>query len=219
MRTIKPEELEDLKKHLLEKPFKYEEVYNEVLDHYATAYECSDQTFCQVISEMDEQFPDRKISEINTRYFNDLRKSLRKNHGTIFMGHFRWPQLVYTIIAAAVLMLLSPYLMTSKGLVFSVFVFLTVIPAIIGLYLYFYWAVRRLRGKTKLKNAHAELFGVAFGFSVTYIQLPQLCRLFDEEFNLLMYNSVLTTGVLFVALILFQTSMTMILKRIKPAIL
>tara|TARA_Y100001949_G_C15963868_1_gene320583 strand:- start:88 stop:747 length:660 start_codon:yes stop_codon:yes gene_type:complete len=219
MRAIKPEELQYLKKHLLEKPFKYEEVYNEVLDHYASAYEESEETLEKVINDQDQKFSNSKIEEINSTYFNDLKKSLRKSHGTIFMGHFRWPQLVYTIIAAAVLMLLSPYLMTSKGLVFSVFIFLTVIPAIIGLYLYFYWAVRRLRGKTKLKNAHAELFGVAFGFSVTYIQLPQLCKLFDENFNLLMYNSVLTSGVLFVAFILFQTSMAMMLKKIKPAIL
>ena len=170
MRAIKPEELQYLKKHLLEKPFKYEEVYNEVLDHYASAYEESEETLEKVINDQDQKFSNSKIEEINSTYFNDLKKSLRKSHGTIFMGHFRWPQLVYTIIAAAVLMLLSPYLMTSKGLVFSVFIFLTVIPAIIGLYLYFYWAVRRLRGKTKLKNAHAELFGVAFGFSVNLSQ-------------------------------------------------
>lgn len=219
MNTISADELAALREHLLEKPFKYEEVYHEVLDHYATAYEDSDQSLNVVLEELDAKFSNRKIEEINSKYFEDLKKSLRRSHWTIFMGNFRWPQLAYTLIASVLLLILSPYLMISSKLVYITFACLTGIPAIFGVCLYFYWAVRRLWGRTKLKNAHAELFGMAFGFSIAYIQFPQLCKIFDEEFNVLMYNSVLTAGILFIAFILFQTSFTMMFKKLKPAIL
>ncbi|WP_421873810.1 hypothetical protein [Marinoscillum sp.] len=219
MKSISAEELDQLKGHLMKKPFKYEEVYHEVLDHYATAYERSSESLGEVRVELDKDFSDNKVEDINSRYFDDLKRSLRKSHGTIFMGHFRWPQLMYTLIATIVLWVITPFLMVNSKVVYVAFACLTVTPAVVGLYLYFYWAVKRLRGKTKLKNAHAELFGVAFGFSTAYIQLPQLCKLFDEDFNVLMYDSALTTVILFLALILFQTSFTLMFNRLKPAIL
>ena len=119
MRTIKPEELEDLKKHLLEKPFKYEEVYNEVLDHYATAYEESEETLEKLINDLDQKFSNSKIEEINTRYFDDLKRSLRKSHWTIFIGHLRWPQLAFTLILSIALVFISPVFMTNKYFIFS----------------------------------------------------------------------------------------------------
>lgn len=218
MSQIDSNELAQLQEHLMKKPFKYEEVYHEVLDHYATAYERSSESLGEVMAELDKDFSNKKVEEINSKYFDDLKRSLRKSHGTIFMGHFRWPQLMYTLIATIILWVITPFLMVNHKVVYVAFACLTVTPAIIGLYLYFYWAVKRLRGKTKLKNAHAELFGVAFGFSTAYIQFPQLCKLFDEDFNVLMYNSALTTVILLIALILFQTSFSLMFNRLKPAI-
>ena len=39
MKSISNPELQQISYHLIQKPFKYEEVFQEVLDHYASAYE------------------------------------------------------------------------------------------------------------------------------------------------------------------------------------
>ena len=220
MKSISSEELDLLKEHLMQKPFKYEEVFNEVLDHYATAYEKSTADIEIVLSELDQHFTYRKVDEINSRYLNDLKKHLRKSHWTIFLGNFRWPQLMYTVISGFVLLLAGPLLVDQKWLAISLFALFGVSPALIGVYLYFYWLVRKIRGITNLKNAHAELFGMAFGFSAIYMQLPNLSRMFmDDSFRLLQYHPMLTSGLLFLGMILFITSMIMIFSKIKPSVI
>jgi len=109
MSTISREDLVIIKKNLSKKPFTYEEVYNEVLDHYATAYEQSEGELQVVMSELDEEFNDHKIRQINSRYFNDLKKSLRNTHWKMFIGNFRYPQVVNTIIYILILSLLAPF--------------------------------------------------------------------------------------------------------------
>ena len=64
MRTISKLELDTLKEYLGTKPFQYEEVYNEVIDHYATAYEQTEKELNDIIRDQDEHFTDKKIKEI-----------------------------------------------------------------------------------------------------------------------------------------------------------
>lgn len=220
MRTINFEELEILKAHLNNRPFQYEEVYNEVLDHYATAYENSENELDQVLAEMDEVFPNHRIALINSKYLDDLRKQLRKSHWTIFLGNFRWPQIVYTILIGILCIGLAPFLILSEWFVYPLWLVLGCTPLILALYYYSRWGIRRIKGQTKLKNGHAQMSGIVVGTASVYIQLPNIPKAFtDDEINLLMTNELVTALILFVGVILALTSITFAQTKLKPAIL
>ncbi len=219
MNKITNDELKTLRDHLLKKPFKYEEVFDEVLDHYASAYEQSELSLEEVISNQDHQFPNNKIEDINRRYYNDLRRHLRKDHFSIFLGNFRWPQLLTTLLLAVLFLALGPLVVQYKLLGIVLFSTFVIAPMFFGLFYYSKWGYRKLLGKTKLKNAHAEFFGVALGFILGYAQIPTFIRVFyNEDFKMLQHHWLLTAGILFLGMILFTTSMKMIFVKIRPAI-
>ena len=219
MNEIKAQELERIKKHLQQKPFTYEEVFDEVLDHYATAYESSELSMDKILDELDAEFTHSRIEEINKKYFNDLKKSLRKNHWLVFLGNFKWPQLINTLIYMVLIILLTPYVIENEWLGLSLYMGFALIPVFFGLFYYFKWVFRWYQGKTRLKNAHAELFGIITAFSVFYIQLPAMGRMFfDEGFELLQYNPLLTAFILIVGMILLITSVKMFTTKMKPAL-
>ena len=220
MKTITKTELDTLKEYLGTKSFRYEEVYNEVIDHYATAYENSESSLDQVINDLDQKFSNKKIEEINTRYFNDLKSSLRRSHWTIFMGNFRWPQIVYTLLIALVCRGVAPFLMQSEWAIYPIFLILAFTPITLGFYYYFIWVFKKLRGFTRLKNGHAELFGTTFGVSVIYLQLPNIVREFEShEINLLLLNDWLTALILFFGVIMAISAISFTNAKLKPAIL
>ncbi len=49
MKPISKTELQQISDHLIKRPFKYEEVFQEVLDHYASVYEQSDKALDEVL--------------------------------------------------------------------------------------------------------------------------------------------------------------------------
>ncbi|MEQ8237791.1 MAG: hypothetical protein RIA69_01195 [Cyclobacteriaceae bacterium] len=219
MKSITTQDLQTIQNHLLQKPFKYEEVFDEVLDHYATSYEQSDDTLDQVLSDLDNEFTYSKINSLNAKYFDDLRKHLRQTHWSIFFGNFKWPNLLYTLACVAGFILISPILFESKTLTKFLFGAFGAIPTFLGLYFYLKWGVKRMSGKTKLKNAHAELFGMAVGFSIFYMQIPTFGRLiYHENMKMLELHPLLTAGLLLIGLVSLSTSMKMIMTKIKPAI-
>ncbi|MEM7296945.1 MAG: hypothetical protein AAF391_01630 [Bacteroidota bacterium] len=216
---INEQELETIKAHLCSKPFSYEEVYDEVLDHYATAYEASTVPLKEVIEGLDKEFTDSKIRSINSKYFQDLKKTLRKSSWSLFLGNFRWPHLITTLIYVVLLFFIVPLAMGNKWVMTFLFVSVASIPIIMGFYYYLKWVGRKWGRKTHLKNAHAELSGIAFGLSAVYMQLPGLAKIFmGDDFKLLQYDPILTGSVLLLGIVLLSTSLKMITSKIKPAI-
>ena len=96
MKMITPKELERLKNHLIRKPFVYEQVYLEVLDHYAAAYEASDQSLDATIEEQDQEFTNLKIFNFNETYKKELDKQVLRDHLRVLTDLLSMPQLIVT---------------------------------------------------------------------------------------------------------------------------
>lgn len=219
MKAITSDQLDQLKTHLIKKPFKYEEVFNEVLDHYASAYEQSNQVLEEVVAELDMAFTHQKIDQINKKYFRDLRYHLRKTYFSILAGNFRWPQLIYTLAYVTFFILALPILSQNERLFRAVFLIIACSPLLLGVSVYTTWGIRRLRNNIPLKNAHANLFGEAMPLSFIYTQIPNLIKtFFGIPFSLKYIQPEIIGLLLFIGSIILSSSVKMIATKIKPAI-
>tara|TARA_B100001250_G_C19678700_1_gene734856 strand:+ start:438 stop:1103 length:666 start_codon:yes stop_codon:yes gene_type:complete len=218
MKIITTQELDLLKDHLIKKPFKYQEVFLEVLDHYASAYEQSDDSLEETIVKTDRVFPNARIEDINSRYIKDLTRQMRKAHFTFFTNFFRWPQIITTLLVIALFMLFAPYIQDYKPLKVSIFLGLGIVP----LLLFFYAAVRsfRLRQRLpgKLKNAHYHALGVFSVLTLNYLQIQTFYKLFSgvENGHVMDISPYLTALFLLVGLALCSTTIQLFNAKVKP---
>lgn len=218
MKAITTKELELLKEHLIKKPFKYQEVYLEVLDHYASAYEQSDDSLEETIAKPDRAFPNARIEDINARYIKDLTRQMRKAHFTFFTKFFRWPQIVTTLLVIALFMVAAPYVQEYKPVKVSIFVGLGMVP----LLLFIYAAIKAFRLRQslpgKLKNAHYHALGVFSVLTLNYLQIQTFYRFFtdDEKGNVLDVSPYLTAGFLLIGLALCSTTIQLFNTKVKP---
>ena len=98
MRILTPEQKEQLALHIAKKPIDYIELYNELYDHYASAYEKGDESFEEVIEQLDDHFHYQRIKSINANLLKKTKKSVNEIYWTEFKNFWRWPQIVTTLI-------------------------------------------------------------------------------------------------------------------------
>jgi len=214
---INEKELETVKAHLLEKPFIYEEVFNEVVDHYATTYEQSEQSLDFVLCQLDREFDDKKIREINAGYLAELKRAVKRTHWSMFKKNFRWPQLMVTLLYLIPVTLLIPFAMEYRWLSRALFIAFVSIPMILGLFYYSRSTIRRWKSKTKHYNAHAEVWGSSLLFLVFYIQIPTLSSIIaNDQYSVVEYHPLLTGLILSVGLISTVTAINFFNLKLKP---
>lgn len=219
MKSITPKELEILKKHLLKKPFVYEQVFLEFLDHYATAYEQSDLAMEELFLEQDREFTNRKISIINERYKEELDKQILRAHFQVVTDLFKFPQLVLTALVLLLGFYFSDALFAYTNLKLTLFFTMAFIPFVFFGYVAFKRLMNEQEIHWKLKNAHLHLLFLGCLIPVNLVHINSLYSAFASgKHSILDVHPILTVSILFLQLAtcisVFRVGMT----KLKPVI-
>ncbi|SMG10134.1 hypothetical protein SAMN05661096_00293 [Marivirga sericea] len=97
MKTLTTDQNEELAQHIAKKPIKYIELYNELYDHYALAYENGEKSFEQTLQDLDKEFDYYKLVSINRNLVGKTIKSVNKIYVSEFKKFWRWPQIISTL--------------------------------------------------------------------------------------------------------------------------
>jgi len=97
MRNLTQEQKMQLTEHIAQKPIKYIELYNELYDHYASAYERGKLTFPNTLVELDEHFHDDKIEAFNAYFLSKTKKTIRSVYWSEIKNFWKWPQILTTL--------------------------------------------------------------------------------------------------------------------------
>jgi hypothetical protein len=148
------EQQAQLAEHIAKKPIEYIELYNELYDHYASAYEKGDQSLEETIDELDDHFHYQKVKSINANLLKKTEKSVKGIYWSEFKNFWRWPQIVTTLGFLLLGFTLLEFL-PMKLIMWSV-----VIPMVAfngGIVLYgLYLSRRKEFASKKFKSAHLE---------------------------------------------------------------
>lgn len=94
---LRNEQQELLAQHIAKKPIEYIELYNELFDHYASAYENGEDSFEAVIEQLDDHFHYQRVKRINENLLKKTKKSVNEIYWTEFKNIWRWPQIISTL--------------------------------------------------------------------------------------------------------------------------
>ncbi|HET8859079.1 hypothetical protein [Marivirga sp.] len=97
MRTLTSEQKKHLAEHIAKKPIKYIELYNELFDHYASAYEKGENDFDTTLEALDQEFDYYKLVSINRNLVGKTMKTANKIYLSEFKKFWRWPQIISTL--------------------------------------------------------------------------------------------------------------------------
>ncbi|MGM0581209.1 MAG: hypothetical protein ACQETL_11050 [Bacteroidota bacterium] len=205
MRTLSSIQKEQLAKHIAEKPIEYIELYNELFDHYSSAYEKDEESFDATLEALDDHFHHQKVKSINHNLLKKTKSSVNEIYWAELKDFWRWPQIISTIGFLIIIIALINF--TSIKLL----VWYIIIPMLFfntSLLLYgTYLRKRKKYGNKKFKSAH-------FNASQHYLNLPttifNLCiflpvmALESDSSRVLFFENY--PVVVFILLILFSTS-------------
>ncbi|WKV11679.1 hypothetical protein [Marivirga harenae] len=176
MKTITQEQKDQLAKHIANKPIDYIELYNELYDHYASAYETGEKNFEETLEQLDEHFHFQKVKRINDNLLKKTKKSVNDIYWNEFKNFWRWPQILSTLGILFLAILLMGFIPVKS----IVWYFLVPILALnVGLLIYgSILMYTKKRGKKRFKSAH-------FNATQHYLSLP------TTIFNLTIFLPVL----------------------------
>ena len=97
MRTLTTNQKQQLAIHLAKKPIEYIELYNELYDHYALAYENGENDFKNTLQILDQEFDYYKLVNINGNLVDKTTKQANKIYLSEFKNFWRWPQIISTL--------------------------------------------------------------------------------------------------------------------------
>ncbi|ADR20669.1 hypothetical protein MATR_17060 [Marivirga tractuosa] len=97
MRTLTGKQKEQLANHIAKKPIEYIELYNELYDHYASAYETGENDFEATLEALDQEFDYYKLVSINRNLVGKTMKMANTIYLTEFKKFWRWPQIISTL--------------------------------------------------------------------------------------------------------------------------
>lgn len=150
---------------------KYQEVYEEMLDHFTIAIEAKmDQgtSFDLALNEVKKEFGGNKgIKHVEKEFYSQMLKSYRGLHWQHFRSHFQWPQALATLAIGGLVYALAFLLQGNKALAFGLSL-LALTPIILSLVYFF-----RLRKKAPFtKNtAKGNLLLVLGGFGLNFLNI------------------------------------------------
>ncbi len=220
MKSINSEELDQLKEHLIKKPFQYQEVFLEVLDHYSSAYEQTEEGIDETISRLDIEFTNQKVESINKQFIQDLTRKMRNAHLTVFTNYFRWPQLMISLLVIALFVLAAPVLQDSKPLKAGLLIIFGMTPMLAAIYAGIKSFLRRRSLPGKLKSGHYASMAIFIILLANYLQINTFYRVFsgNEESNILDISPYLTSGILLLGFVLCSTVLQVFWTKVKPNI-
>ena len=125
--NLKPEQLDLISKEIIEGGIKYQDLYEELLDHYILAIEnriTQGHTFEEALGEVNSSFENYRpplteryyydvrslkkvtqcssgLSRLQKDYERNLRGEIKKRHWQIMGNYFRWPTIVTSLLVGA----------------------------------------------------------------------------------------------------------------------
>ncbi len=119
---------------------KYQEVYEELIDHYTTAIEtkiAEGSTFEQALHAVHEDFGGNKgVKHIEERFNSQMFKFYRNLHLKNLGAHFQWPQALLTFLTGTLVYGLS-YLLKGNIILFFGLSLLAFVPLVLSIYYFF----------------------------------------------------------------------------------
>ncbi|WNB17047.1 hypothetical protein [Marivirga arenosa] len=163
MRKLSSEQKEFLEAHIAKKPIEYIELYNELYDHYASAYENGELSLEETTEDLDKQFHDRRVRSINSQVLNKSQKAANILYKNEFGKFWKWPQVLTTVSLLIIIFLFED----TFPMKFILWGFM--IPSLLFLVgLMFYPIFIRKTNKNKAKNFKSSFYK-SF---ITFVNLP-----------------------------------------------
>lgn len=190
--------------HIAKKPIDYIELYNELYDHYAAAYENSEGTFEQTLEQLDEHFHYQKVKSINTGLLKKTKKSINQIYWTEFKDFWRWPQIVSTsgiLILAALLVKLVETKIIMWSIVMPILVFNAGI-VIYGVLL----RQKNKKGNKKFESAHLSVTQHYLTFPTTLLNLSLFLPVLALQADKNHYDFILQYPLIVFGLLLICTT-------------
>jgi len=159
MRKLSTEQKDKLEAHIAKKPIEYIELYNELYDHYASAYENGEDSLEETLENLDAHFHYRKVKGINNQVLNKTQKAAFKLYCNEFKKFWEWPQIIATLtILTAIFFFLDTLPM-------KYFLWGFMIPSMLFLLgLMFYPYVLRKTNKSTSKNLKSSFYAAIIPF-------------------------------------------------------
>lgn len=176
MRTLTQEQKTNLSNHIAKKPIDYIEFYNELYDHYASAYEKGEDSFEKTLEELDDHFHYQRVKRINDNLLKKTKRYVNEIYWGEFKNFWRWPQILSTL-GILFLGLLLIETIPVKSIVWYILVPILVINVGLLLYGSILKYLKKQAGK-KFESAH-------FKATQHYLSLP------TTIFNLTIFLPVL----------------------------
>jgi hypothetical protein len=179
MRTLSTDQKEELAQHIATKPIKYIELYNELYDHYALAYENGEESFQQTVENLDEEFDYYKLVSINRNPVGKTMKQANKIYLSEFKNFWRWPQIISTL---AIIFLGYTFIkILPMNIIFwSILIPLTLLSIGIPAYGYTLSRLKKYGGK-RLDSAHLSATTHLLILPTTILNLSTILPVFFLE--------------------------------------
>lgn len=216
MRQITEIELKRLKKHLVKKPFTYEEVYFEVLDHYVSACEMSDKPCAEVIAELDQEFSNQQIERLNKAYIKSLNSQIFRAFKQSLISFFEPPKLAKTILIIGIFGAMSgifvEYPIISKALL----IVICLIPYVLSIYFGFKTNFKDPDYPGGFTNAHASRVSIITSSSALIYNVMIILAFMSPDFSIFNLGKFYITATLLIGLWMSAASVKVYQSKFQP---
>lgn len=169
---------------------KYHEVYEELLDHYATAIEGKieqGQAFDEALHEVHQEFGARRgVKQIQECYYKQIWNHYRLMQWQHFKQLFRWPQMISSLIIGILVYFIANLLQDTKIIKLSVFLI-----ALLPLFMAFTEYIRIIRNSPYSKNSAKgnlliHISGLGLGLLNLLVFVPRVFfnDIFDGKYGI-----------------------------------
>lgn len=169
---------------------KYQEVYEELLDHYASAIEEKieqGQAFDEALQEVHQDFGAKKgVKHIQERYYKQIRNHYRLMQWQHFRELFQWPQTISSLLIGTLVYFIASLLQDTKIIKLSVFLI-----ALLPLLLAFIEYIRIIRNSPYSKNSakgnllvHISGIGLSLLNLLVFVPRVFLSDMFDGKYGI-----------------------------------
>lgn len=196
----------------------YDEVYVELLDHFASAIEQKmhgGMAFDQALKEVEEGFGgSREIKQVEDRYFSQLIKLYWQN----FRQQLKWPQVAGTLCMSGLVYALSHLLKGSPFLVYGLAT-IAFIPYLTGIFSFFHYRQKATFSRKSAKGTILVRIGdYSLNLLLVFIIIPRIFfpeSLENEQF--LFYPALVSTLIIIYLLHLLSFIKTLQRVQVKAA--
>jgi hypothetical protein len=200
MRSLSEKQRELLEIHLSKTRIRYVELYDEVYDHYASAYEQGNEEFENVLNNLHQQFTFEYIDANENCLTKKIFKNIRSIYKKEMISFLKWPKIIISVLSTIFLIVLASVMPATTFTYYILFpcMIFSVIPS--G---YYFIQEHRKLVKRNLKSASLEAMNkVLFLPCLLFQTFVFLSGISFDGFNIT--ENPIFLGVLFIIVLPFN---------------